>query len=212
MIEEFFKITTKLKKIPRKGWKIKLGVVNPESVADHSYSTSIFAMVLADIQKLDTTKVMKMSLLHDLAESIIGDFTPEEISKNEKNKLENNAIKKILNYLSPEQSLEYLLIWKEYIKKQSDEAVLVHETDKFEMAVQAMNYYNEGFNKEKIKPFFDTAKNEINSEYMKKILAKFLPLSTVKGQLQWNACAKSGSFAKSMKNLRIPRVQGPAPE
>jgi len=175
LIEEFFKITTKLKKIPRKGWKIKLGVVNPESVADHSYSTSIFAMVLADIQKLDTTKVMKMSLLHDLAESIIGDFTPEEISKNEKNKLENNAIKKILNYLSPEQSLEYLLIWKEYIKKQSDEAVLVHETDKFEMAVQAMNYYNEGFNKEKIKPFFDTAKNEINSEYMKKILAKFLP-------------------------------------
>ena len=67
------------------------------------------------------------------------------------------------------------MIWKEYIKKQSDEAVLVHETDKFEMAVQAMNYYNEGFNKEKIKPFFDTAKNEINSEYMKKILAKFLP-------------------------------------
>jgi len=175
LIEEFFKITAKLKKVPRKGWKTKLGVINPESVADHSYSTSMIAMVFADIQKLDTIKVIKMSLLHDLAESIVGDFTPEEISKNEKIKLENNAIKKILNYLPSKQSIEYLLILKEYVQKQTEEAILVHETDKFEMAIQAMNYYDEGFNKEKIKPFFDAAKNEINSEYMKKILVKFLP-------------------------------------
>ena len=33
MIEDFFKITTNLKKISRKGWETKLGITNPESVA-----------------------------------------------------------------------------------------------------------------------------------------------------------------------------------
>ncbi len=84
MIEEFFKITTNLKKIPRKGWTTKLGISSPESVADHTFSMSTIAMVLSDLQKLDTQKVLKMSLLHDIAESITGDLTPDDISKNEK--------------------------------------------------------------------------------------------------------------------------------
>ena len=84
MIEEFFKITTNLKKIPRKGWTTKLGISSPESVADHTFSMSTIAMVLADLQKLNTEKVLKMSLLHDIAESITGDLTPDDISKDEK--------------------------------------------------------------------------------------------------------------------------------
>ena len=175
MIEKFFKIIINLKKISRKGWKTKLGISNPESVAEHVYSTSTIAMVFADIQKLDTLKVLKMGLLHDLAESIIGALTPEEISKNEKVEHENKAITKIFSYLPQDLSNEYLSIWQEFQKRQTDEAILLHEIDKFEMAIQAINYYDEGIDKEKLKPFFDTAKNEINSKYIKEILAKLLP-------------------------------------
>jgi putative hydrolase of HD superfamily len=174
LIEEFFKISSNLKKIPRKGWKTKLGISNPESVADHSFSMSIIAMVLADIQKLDTKKVLKMSLLHDLAESIIGDMTPDDISKNKKTTLEMKTMKKILDNLPQNLSSDYLSIWNEYNENITKEANLVHEVDKFEMAIQALSYANDGVDKEKLQPFFNSSKNQINSEYLKELLDKLL--------------------------------------
>jgi putative hydrolase of HD superfamily len=70
MLFDFFNIVAELKKIPRKGWKEKLGLENPESVADHSYLTAVMSMIISDLNGLNTQKVLKMSLLHDLAESI----------------------------------------------------------------------------------------------------------------------------------------------
>jgi len=174
LVEEFFKIASNLKKIPRKGWKSKLGISLPESVADHTFSMSIIAMVLSDLQKLDTHKVLKMSLLHDIAESVIGDFTPEDIEKSKKNKVENNAIRKILNNLPEALAKEYISIWNEYNDNTTKEAVLVHEVDKLEMAIQASTYVNEGIEKEKLEPFFNSAKSQINSKYVKELLDKLL--------------------------------------
>ena len=71
MLEDFFKIVIDLKGIQRKGWKNKLALENVESVADHSYSMTLMAMILSDLQGLDTKKIMKMSLLHDLVESVL---------------------------------------------------------------------------------------------------------------------------------------------
>ena len=38
-----------------------------------------------------TEKILKMTLLHDLAESRIGDYTPDEIDGDEKKRIENKA-------------------------------------------------------------------------------------------------------------------------
>ena len=84
MLFDFFYIVLELKKTPRKGWKEKIDVLHPESVADHSFSAAVMAMIFSDLKKLDTEKMLKMALLHDLSESITGDFTPEEVSKNNK--------------------------------------------------------------------------------------------------------------------------------
>ncbi len=84
MLEDFFKIIINLKNVQRKGWMHKLEIRNPESVADHSYSMALMAMILSELHKLDTKKIVKMTLLHDLVESVVGDFTPEEISKPKK--------------------------------------------------------------------------------------------------------------------------------
>jgi len=84
MIEGFFQKVLELKNVPRQGWKEKLGIINPESVAEHSYSTAVISMILSDLEGLNTEKIIKMSLLHDLAESIIGDIIPDNIAKNEK--------------------------------------------------------------------------------------------------------------------------------
>lgn len=172
MLEDFFKSILELKNIRRKGWIEKLDIKNPESVADHSYSVTFMAMIISQMQGLDTAKIVKMSLLHDLAESKIGDFTPDEISREKKNRLENNAMKKIIKNL-PEQLVdEYQGIWDEFVSCQTKEAIFVHEIDKLEMVFQAKKYNSNGNPKEKIQTFINSAENEIKNKELRELLAK----------------------------------------
>jgi putative hydrolase of HD superfamily len=84
LLEDFLKTTIKLKTVPRQGWINKLGIKDPESVADHCYSMAVMAMVFSDLKKLDTEKIIKMTLLHDLAEAITGDLTPDDATRSKK--------------------------------------------------------------------------------------------------------------------------------
>ena len=103
-----------LKTIHREGWKENLQINYPESVADHSYSVSVMSMILADLEGLNTEKIIKMALLHDLAESIIGDITPGSMKNDDKITKENHAMKKILVNLPSEIRKSYFKIWDEY--------------------------------------------------------------------------------------------------
>ena len=172
MLEDFFKIVLDLKNIQRKGWVNKLGIKNPESVADHSYSMTLMSMVFSQLNGLNTNKIVKMSLLHDLAESDVGDFTPDEIPKDKKLELENNAMKNILKKLPNELIDEYQTIWDEFQLRRSAESIFVHEMDKLEMVFQAKQYLDEGYPKEKIQPFIDSAKDEIKNKNLKEIISK----------------------------------------
>ena len=174
MIEKFFEKVLELKNIPRQGWKEKLGIDNPESVADHSYSTATISMILSDMKGLDSEKIIRMALLHDLAESIIGDITPDHITKNEKITKENHAIKQILKTLPNSIAVPYFEIWNDYQKKMSEEAILLHEIDKLEMAFQAKFYQKKGISKEKLKTFLDTAKIEIKDKNLRDILSNII--------------------------------------
>ena len=170
MLFDFFYLATELKRVPRKGWKNKVGIEHPESVADHTYGTALMAMVFSDARNLDTEKILKMALLHDLAESVTGDFMPEEISKENKETAENEAIKEILAKLPEDIANRYSDIWNEYTQANTKESVLLHEIDKFEMAIQAVKYSSEGFSNEKLGLFIDSAKKEIKSKELLDIL------------------------------------------
>jgi putative hydrolase of HD superfamily len=132
------------------------------------------SMVFSDIQNLNTEKIIKMALLHDLAESITGDITPDKITKQEKNKIETDAIKNILQNLPDDISQIYFKIWNEYQKNCTSEAILLHEIDKLEMAFQAKSYQNQGISDEKIIPFLQPAIDNIKNKKVKEILNKFL--------------------------------------
>ena len=176
MINEFAFFVSELKNVKRSGWKDKLNISDGESVADHTYTMTILGMVISDLHGLNTEKIMRMSLLHDLAESITGDMMPDQITKDEKYMKENNAIRTILGKLPNKLTKMYSKIWDELQKKESDEAKFVHELDKLEMLIQAKSYQKSGIDKEKIKPFLDSAINDITTEQMKKILKKFIEL------------------------------------
>jgi putative hydrolase of HD superfamily len=112
-----------------------------------------------------------MALLHDLAESITGDFTPDEISKSEKEKLENKAVSEILKKLGTKQRAKYWRLWTEYQKNTSKEARLLHQIDKLEMIYQA-KLYRAGHDKSQLVPFLESAKSGITDPDLKKILSK----------------------------------------
>src|SRR5580692_9860271 len=106
----FFSAAGRLKSEPRKGWVIKLGIKDPESVADHSYRTALMAMVYSDAHGLDTARVLKMALIHDLPEALVGDSIPGERTKKRKLKLESTAMKEILEEMPTAQRREYGMI------------------------------------------------------------------------------------------------------
>ncbi len=173
MISDFFFQIAGLKNLPRTGWKVKLNVKNSESVAEHSYMMSVMAMVLSDIKELNTEKILKMSILHDWAESKIGDFMPNEISSEKKTELEEYAMSEILDDLPSKIKNDYYDIWNDYKDSSSKEAKFVHELDRLEMALQGKIYEKEN-DPEKIKPFLTTAVEQIMDDDLKKILIEIL--------------------------------------
>ena len=131
-------------------------------------------MVFSDLEGKNTEKTLKMILLHDLAESVVGDITPERLSRESKTELENNTIKKILGYLPRQLSEEYMVLWNEFQQNSSEESRLVHQVDKLEMALQAKIYLKSGFKHEQLLPFFNSAKDEISEKNIKEILGDIL--------------------------------------
>ena len=160
----FFRIVCNLKTIKRSGWIHKVNINSPESVADHSYSMCMMSMILAEIMNLDSGYIMKMVIIHDLAESMVGDHMPDNKSSEEKQLLEDKAMKKIISKLPNSLRKNYLRIWNEYINNITVNAKFVHNMDKLEMALQAKEYEFEGYPKEVLQPFIKSATDYISKE------------------------------------------------
>lgn len=169
MILDFFGAAEDLKGLPRRGWISKLGIGEPESVADHSYAVGLMSVVLSDVRGLDTAKVARMSLLHDLAESRVGDLTPGEMPEREKGELEDAAMGEILRALPEPARGRYGGAWEEFRASESREARLVHDVDKLEMALQA-GIYSKRAAREKIEVFFESARSSVRDDQLKGML------------------------------------------
>jgi putative hydrolase of HD superfamily len=173
LILDFLNIAANLKTIPRQGWIDKLSIKNPESVADHTYSMAIMGMILSDSQKFNTEKILKMILLHDLAESITGDLTPEQKST-QKIVLEDKTFEKILKHLPENLQKQYHQLWNEYQKNDSKEANFVHQIDKLEMVLQAKIYSKQNKSLEGLQTFFDSAQKKISDPNVLKLFNQLL--------------------------------------
>ena len=133
---KFFNTVGKLKTLKRTGW-VNNAVFEPESVADHMYRMSMLGFLITD-PAVNKDKLIKICLCHDLAESIVGDITPYDgVSKEDKRKLEQDAIKLIVDGLgNPTIADELMGLWMEYEEGDSIEAEVARQLDKYEMIVQ----------------------------------------------------------------------------
>ncbi|QDI88107.1 HD domain-containing protein [Candidatus Nitrosopumilus sp. SW] len=174
MSEDFLEIAANLKNISRQGWIDKLSIEKPESVADHTFSMAIIGMMISDLENLNFEKILKMVLLHDLAESKVGDIVPDKMNIQEKQKLENSAFEKIVKTLPESLMTKYTEIWKEYQENDSIESQIVHQIDKLEMALQAKIYQSQGYSKEKLEIFLESAKSNITHPKLKELFTKIV--------------------------------------
>jgi putative hydrolases of HD superfamily len=157
-LNPFSQHVIQLKSVKRAGWISISRISSPESVADHSYSTCALSMAISDMLGLDTERVMKMSILHDLPESIIGDYLPGQVTRKQKRLEEDKAIDVILNSIPSFLRSDYKEIWDEYLLNKTDISRLVHTVDKIEMALQARKYAGEGCPPHRLVRFFDSHK------------------------------------------------------
>lgn len=152
-----------LKNIRRSGWISKAKIQNPESVADHCFRMAILGAYLGEELHLDSQKLVRMCLIHDLAESEMGDLMPEEkISERDHRVKEDRVVKRILATLPKGVRRLFLRDWKELLAKKSVEAKLTWEIDKLEMGLQMKDYIAEG-RSGKALATFDPSRNLSNN-------------------------------------------------
>ncbi len=171
-ILEFTKLVGKLKKIERTGWVTWSNIQNPESVAEHIFRTAVLGMIIADSKELDTEKVVRMSLLHDLPEAIIGDWDPiakKKLGIDTWKRKEKEAVNKMFSLLPANMKEKYIGIWREFEEQKTEEAKVVKQLDRLEMIIQALEYLEEGYKEEDLKEFFDWHVDEFKDPELKKL-------------------------------------------
>ena len=185
-------LSRNLKTTKRTGW-VASGVSRPESIADHSYRLSLAAMIASrpsrggggggdDDVVVDAGRCVMMSIVHDLAESIVGDITPHcGVSDADKHAMELAAMERIRDVLGGGDrggggsgtggtttggtaGDEILELWREYEAGVSPESKLVKDLDKIEMILQALEYEAEGDHVRSLDGFFDGTEGKWKTE------------------------------------------------
>ncbi len=148
-----------LKRTARAGWNKEFPdahtyktrrVPGAESVADHSWSLAMFALLMADRLGLDPLVTVQMALLHDLAESLTEDIVTDTLGpdekarvKAEKRRLEDAAMREILLPLGEWGGRMYAM-WRAFEDGATPEAQVLHQLDKLEACIQAVCYEEQG--------------------------------------------------------------------
>ncbi|XP_066956744.1 5'-deoxynucleotidase HDDC2 [Macrobrachium rosenbergii] len=112
---------------------------------------------------------MKISLVHDLAESIVGDITPTcGVSSEEKHKREVAAMEHFTKLVGEKAGNEMFNLFLEYEDQKTPEAVLVKDLDKFDMILQAFEYETDQERPGTLEEFFKSTEGVFQHPKVKK--------------------------------------------
>lgn len=110
-----------------------------ESTAEHSWMICLIAMTIFEHISIDVDqlKVLKMLILHDLAEAITGDIPGfDEKGRIGKYEREQKAFHELIAPLPKSTQQEFLELWEEYEAKETIESKVGQAIDKFEAPLQ----------------------------------------------------------------------------
>ena len=142
---KYYVMCNKLKNVIRTGWKTwNVKRERIESVAEHIFGVQMLAIAMKSEYEydIDIMKVIFMLAVHELGEIVIGDKTMFEISKEEKEKIEKEAVHEILCGLLDGKEIENL--FTEFDSHSTKEAMFAYQCDKLECDLQSKLYDEEG--------------------------------------------------------------------
>lgn len=143
-VVNFYVLCNKLKNLIRTGWKDwHVDKDRLESVAEHIYGTQMLAIAMYSEYNydLDILKVIYMLSVHELEETLIGDLTQFQISKEEKLQRGHEAVKNILSSLADKEYIENMVL--EFDKRETPESIFAFYCDKLECDIQCKLYDEE---------------------------------------------------------------------
>lgn len=116
----------------RRSWQRFLNV-DFQNLAEHHLRVIWIALILAsEEKKINTEKLIKMALAHDIAESRTGDV--DYLQRQYVDRKEELALKDVLAKTSLEK--EFLELLKEYEKRDSIEAKIVKDADNLDVDLE----------------------------------------------------------------------------
>ncbi len=146
----------------------------PESAAEHTWRVTLFWMAFQDIfnKDVDTNKVLKMLIIHDLPEIISGDV-PHYKQTDEDKKRELQNAKEAFQELPSELANKYFESYKEFEEGETREARFAQAIDKLESQLQVVdskfsNWENPDL-REELLTYPDKAVNKLNDSQITKI-------------------------------------------
>uniref|UniRef100_F7FUJ2 5'-deoxynucleotidase HDDC2 n=1 Tax=Monodelphis domestica TaxID=13616 RepID=F7FUJ2_MONDO len=170
---QFLRLVGQLKRVPRTGWVYR-NVEKPESVSDHMYRMAIMAFVTED-KHLNKDRCVRLALVHDMAECIVGDIAPaDNIPKEEKHRREKEAMKQLTQLLSEDIKKEIYDLWEEYENQSSDEAKFVKQLDLCEMILQASEYEDLENRPGRLQEFYDSTAGKFSHPEIVQLVSELI--------------------------------------
>lgn len=134
----------RLKRLDRTGWTLRGQPNGTESVAAHSFGVAVTAMLLADEIRargldLDVERVLRMALLHDWAETRVGDMprtATTYFGSETRKRAEGNAFADIIRGAGGGETA-YASLHEEYEERNSLESRLVKAADIIDLLIEA---------------------------------------------------------------------------
>ena len=140
----YYVLCNKLKNVIRTGWKDwNVQRERLESVAEHIFGVQMLAIAMKSEYNydVDILKVIMMIAIHELWETVIWDLTEFQISREEKERIEHEAVHKILKDLVDGDEIEKIFL--EFDEHKTKEANFAYQCDKLECDLQCKLYDEE---------------------------------------------------------------------
>lgn len=177
-VADFLFETGTLKNARRTGWWMA-GVRDPESIAEHSWRTSLLASVIAGLEGADPARAALMAVWHDSQESRTGDVNhlgkkymgqeadPVQVTADQTCGMPEALAKSIRDVVG------------EYEAKQTPEAVCARDADKLECLLQGIEYKAQGY--EHAQRWIDNSRRRLTTESAKQLADELIG----RGSLGW---------------------------
>ncbi|MEU3725747.1 HD domain-containing protein [Streptomyces sp. NPDC031705] len=176
-VAHFLYETGTLKNARRTGWWMA-GVNNPESVAEHSWRTSLIASVIAKLEGADPARAAFLAVWHDTQESRSGDVNhlgkkyspsadPTEITADQTAGMPDLLAATIQDLVA------------EYEAKETPESICARDADKLECMLQGIEYKAQGY--ANAQRWIDNSRSRLTTETAQRLADELL----AQGTLDW---------------------------